>query len=90
MNGASQWRSDSTRRDAVGYSTSTIDQPEDDMSNQSIIAPEQRQAVRDDAPAPMRLLTPEELVQVVGGPEIQNGGGGTAVVITGPGLGVGG
>jgi hypothetical protein len=50
------------------------------MSNQSVITLLQAQADREDAPAPMRLLTPEELVHVVGGPEIKNGGGGTAVI----------
>ena len=31
------------------------------------------------APAPMRPLTPDELREIVGGPEIKNGGGGTVL-----------
>ena len=52
------------------------------MSIQSLVTPEQAQATREDAPAPMRLLKPEELVQIVGGPEIRNGGGGSAIADT--------
>ena len=39
-------------------------------------------AAADQAPPAMRELTAEELLAVVGGPEIKNGGGGTAIVAT--------
>lgn len=40
------------------------------------------QAIRQQAPNEMRMLTPEELREVVGGPEINNGGGGVIKVMT--------
>jgi hypothetical protein len=49
------------------------------MSNQSLVMPEQHPADRQGMLAPMRALTSEELVHVVGGPEIKNGGGGLIV-----------
>jgi hypothetical protein len=38
------------------------------------------QANRQQAPNEMRVLTPEELREVVGGPEVNNGGGGFGIV----------
>jgi hypothetical protein len=37
------------------------------------------QATRHQAPSEMRVLTPEELREVVGGPVINNGGGGVTI-----------
>ena len=47
------------------------------MTHQDKIDVVDEQAVAEQAPSAMRELTAEELLAVVGGPEIQNGGGGT-------------
>jgi hypothetical protein len=49
------------------------------MSNQSQLEAMQAQAPREEASTPMRTLTAEELVEVVGGPEVNNGGGGVGI-----------
>jgi hypothetical protein len=50
------------------------------MSNQSQLESMQRQTPREEASTPMRMLAAEELVEVVGGPIIDNGGGGINVM----------
>ena len=46
------------------------------MTHQDQTAVVDEQAVAEQAPSAMRELTAEELLAVVGGPEIKNGGGG--------------
>ena len=46
------------------------------MTQQEQITVVDEQGSSDQAPAAMRELTAEELLAVVGGPEIKNGGGG--------------
>jgi len=47
----------------------------------------QAKAITSQAPATMRELTAQELLAIVGGPEIKNGGGGVGVVATPPASG---
>ena len=47
----------------------------------------QAQAISPHAPAAMRELTSQELLAIVGGPVILNGGGGSGVVPTPPASG---
>ncbi|HYP32732.1 MAG TPA: hypothetical protein VES00_12730 [Burkholderiaceae bacterium] len=49
------------------------------MSNLKQFESKQDQVVSEEALAPMRTLTAEELSEVVGGPDINNGGGGISV-----------
>jgi len=49
------------------------------MSNMQRFEPQQGEVPNQEALAPMRTLTAEELVEVVGGPIIENGGGGIGI-----------
>ena len=57
------------------------------MSNQHLDESTQTKAIASQAPAAMRELTAQELLAIVGGPVILNGGGGSGIVATPPASG---